>query len=252
MSSSQFDISNFEFGLDDVCSFLPIISLSIITVIATVTSQLWCFPKRVQVLVIPRFKIVDVAFSLGPRSIPLAAMLFMLLGLILAILGGVGGGCPAGCNPAYYFTCTGSLGTCAMMVIGILLLLIPVPLLLLLHFIRKHHYIYLDVKTSPKYLFGYGGIKSHTFCFKNMGFNHATDEKATFDQYYLVEYVYGSLAHAGNVVTNEAQLLSHYNHAALCTPIIPIHADNTVGDRSLPSLLQCRNNHNTVTKLVDV
>ncbi len=85
-----------------------------------------------------------------------------------------------------------------------------------------------------------------------MGFDHATDEKATFDQYYLVEYVYGSLAHAGNVVTNEAHLLSHYSHAALCTPIIPIHADNYVDDHPLPSLLQRRNNHNSVTKSVDV
>jgi hypothetical protein len=94
MSSSQFDTLNLDFRLDNVRSFLLIISLSIITVIATVTSQLWCFPKRVQVLVIPCFKIVDVAFILGPRSIPLAAKLFMLLGLLLAIFGGVGGACP--------------------------------------------------------------------------------------------------------------------------------------------------------------
>ena len=211
-------------------------------VIATVTTQLWCFPKRVQVLVIPRFKIVDVAFSLGPRGIPAAALLVMLLGLLLAILGRVGGGC----SSSYY-----NMGSCASMVIGILLLLIPVPLVMLLHFIRKHHYIYLDVKVSPKYLCGYGGIIRHTFRFKKIGFDHATDKKATFDQYYLVEYVFGSLAHAGNVVTNEAHLLSHFNHAALCTPIVPIHADNTVDDRALPSLLQRRNNHSVATKSMD-
>ncbi len=214
--------------------------------IATVTTQLWCFPERVQVLVIPRFKIVDVAFSLGPRSIPSAAWVIMLLGIILAIIGGVYGGCQ--CDYSYYGYSTCSSGSCAMLVIGILLLLIPVPLLILLHFIRKHHYIYLDVKTSPRYLCGFGGISRHTFRFKKMGFDHATNKQATFDQYYLVEYVYGSLAHAGDVVTNDAHLLSHFHHAALCTPIVPIHADNTVNGHAVPSILQRRNNHSAVTK----
>ena len=31
--------------------------------------------------------------------------------------------------------------------------------------------------------------------------------------------------------------------SALCTPIVPIHASNTVSDPMVPSLLQCRNNH---------
>ena len=215
------------------------------TVIATVTSQLWCFPKRVEVLVIPRFKIVDVAFSLGPRSIPLAAKLIMLLGLLLAIIGGAQGGC----NDNNWYS---SSSSCSMLVIGILFLLIPLIPVIVLFFIRKRHYIYVDVKTSPKCLCGWGRITRHTFHFKKMGFDHATDKKATFDQYYLVEYVYGSLAHAGNVVTNEAHLLSHFHHAALCTPIVPIHADNTVDDRALSGLLQRRNNHGVVTKSVDV
>ena len=222
------------------------------TVIATVTSQLWCFPKRVEVLVIPRFKIVDVEFSLGPRGFPLVAKLLMLLGLLLAIIGGAQGGCTR-CNDDDW-SCLESYSSssCSMLVIGILFLLIPLIPVIILFFIRKHHYIYVDVKTSPKYLCGWGRITRHTFDFKKMGFDHATDKKATFDQYYLVEYVYGSLAHAGNVVTNEAHLLSHFHHAALCTPIVPIHADNTVDDRALAGLLQRRNNHSVVTKSVDV
>ncbi|KAL3827171.1 hypothetical protein ACHAXA_006726 [Cyclostephanos tholiformis] len=227
-------------------------------VIATVTTQLWCFPERVQVQVIPRFKIVDVAFSLGPRSVPSAAWLIMLLGIILAITGGALGGCGSCAEEDYYYysyTKCGNPGSCAMM----------------------HHYIYLDVKTSPKYVCGNGGIKRHTFRFKKMGFDHATNKQATFDQYYLVEYVYGSLAHAGNVVTNEAHLLSHFNHAALCTPIVPIHADdtvngnvvlpnilqrrnpfvpihadNTAGGHAAPSIIQHRNDHSVVRKSMDV
>ena len=215
--------------------------------IATVTTQLWCFPERVKVFVIPRFKIVDVAFSLGPRSVPAIAKFIMLIGIILAILGGAYGGC--GSCPEYsYYSCAYNAGSCAMLVIGILLLLIPVPLLILLHFIRKHHYIYLDVKTSPRYICGFGGVASYTFRFKKKGFDHATNKQATFDQYYLVEYVYGSLAKAGDVVTNDAHLLSHFHHAALCTPIVPIHADNTVNGHAVPSILQRRNNHGTVIK----
>ncbi len=107
-------------------------------------------------------------------------------------------------------------------------MLVVIRLLLILrHFIRKRQYL-LDVR--PKYICGYETIGRHTFGFKKMGFDHATNQQATFDQYYLVECVYGSLAHAANDVTNEAHLLSHFNHAALCTPIVPIHADNTVSN----------------------
>jgi hypothetical protein len=132
-----------------------------------------------------------------------------------------------------------------LVVIRLLLLLIPVPLLILRHFIRKRQYL-LDVR--PNYICRYETIGRHTFGFKKMGFDHSTNKQATFDQYYLVECVYGRLAHAGNDVTNEAHLLSHFNHAALCTPIVPIHVDNTVNnDQTVPSILQCRNNQRSAT-----
>lgn len=124
---------------------------------------------------------------------------------------------------------------------GIVLLALPVPLLVLLPIIFKYHYIYLDVKTPPTKFFGVGATKSYSFRFKKIGFDHNTDRKAIFDEFYLVEYVYGSLAQAGNVVTNEAHLLSHLHHVGLCAPIVPVHADNTINDLVLPKLMHRTN-----------
>ena len=52
-----------------------------------------------------------------------------------------------------------------------------------------------------------------------MGFDHATDDKATFDEFYLVEYVYGSFQKGGTDMMNEAHLLSHFDHVNLSAPI---------------------------------
>lgn len=140
-----------------------------------------------------------------------------------------------------------------MLVIGILFLLIPAPLLILLPIVFKYHYIFLDVKGAPTKFFGIGAVKGYEFRFKKIGFDHTTDKKAAFDQFYLVDYVYGTLAQAGNVVTSEAHLLSHLNHAALCTPIVPVHADNTINDIVLPNIMQRRNHHKcSVRKSEDV
>jgi hypothetical protein len=140
-----------------------------------------------------------------------------------------------------------------MLVIGIIVLLVPVPLLILLPIIYKDHYIYLDVKAVPTKFFGFGAIKSYVYRFKKIGFDHATDKKAAFDQFYLIEYVYGTLAQAGNVATNEAHILSHLSHAALCTPIVPIHSDNTINDLVIPNLQQRKHHHHRSSrKSVDV
>jgi hypothetical protein len=140
-----------------------------------------------------------------------------------------------------------------MLVIGIIVLSVPVPLLILLPIIYKDHYIYLDVKAVPTKFFGFGAIKSYVYRFKKIGFDHATDKKAAFDQFYLIEYVYGTLAQAGNVATNEAHLLSHLSHAALCTPIVPIHSDNTINDLVIPNLQQRKHHHHRSSrKSVDV
>lgn len=186
---------------------------------------------------------MNAAFSLGPRSIPKLACFFMMIGTLFTIIGASLGGCKkcesesssSSSNNYYYSSyseydsCGGSSGSCALLVIGILLLLIPLPILFV-PLIWKWHYIYLDVKTPTTKVFGFGGITSYDFRFRKMGFDHKTDDKASFDEFYLVEYVFGPLAKAGNVVTQEAHLLSHFNHAALSTPIVPIHADNIIGE----------------------
>eukprot|EP00569_Conticribra_weissflogii_P004125 CAMPEP_0171330054 /NCGR_PEP_ID=MMETSP0878-20121228/1726_1 /TAXON_ID=67004 /ORGANISM="Thalassiosira weissflogii, Strain CCMP1336" /LENGTH=289 /DNA_ID=CAMNT_0011830239 /DNA_START=160 /DNA_END=1029 /DNA_ORIENTATION=+ len=211
-------------------------------VVATVTSQLWCFPKRYQTIVIPRFKIVNAGFSLGPRSIPVLAYLIIAISLVLIIIGAVNGGCSK-CDKSsrssyyyYYGSDCDNSGACASLVIGCLLLVIPVPLLILLPIIWKWHFIYFDVKAPTTRFFNFGGIYSYAFRFKKIGFDTRTENLASFDEFYLIEYVYGSLGKAGSTVTSEAHLLSHFNHAALATPIVPIHADNTVRDLFMDGL----------------
>lgn len=199
-------------------------------VIATLTTQLWCFPKQCQSIVIPRFKIVNAAFTLGPKSIPMAFWVLLLTSLILIIIGVVDGGC----SDDYY----SSSGSCAAVVIGSLLLVIPIPLLLLVPCLIKHQYIYLDVRTPRTKIFhwfGIGGITTYAYRFKKVGFDHSTDDKAAFDQFYLIDYVYGSLGKGGNEVTSEAHLLSHYSYATLANPILPIEANN---ERMFPNLLR--------------
>mmetsp|Transcript_22657 Transcript_22657/g.32374 ORF Transcript_22657/g.32374 Transcript_22657/m.32374 type:complete len:123 (+) Transcript_22657:760-1128(+) len=76
----------------------------------------------------------------------------------------------------------------------------------------------------------FGGVSSYEYRFRKVGFDHKTDEKAIFDEFYLVEYVFGPLAEAGSVITQEAHMLSHFSHAALSTPIIPVHADKIIDE----------------------
>ncbi len=206
-------------------------------VIATVTSKLWCFPKKYQTFIIPRFKIVDAAFSLGPRNIPKIVYFFLLIAFVLIILGAVNGSCTKCKNsnsPSNYFSSSSSdncdnAGACVSLIIGCLLL-IPVPILVLIPFFKKWHFIYLDVKAPASRFLSFGGITSYAFRFTKIGFETSVGNQASFDEFYLIDYVYGSLSKGGGTVTSEAHLLSHFNHAALSTPIVPIHADNSVLD----------------------
>ncbi len=201
-------------------------------VVATITSQLWCFPKKYETIIIPRFKIINTAFSLGPRSIPKIIYMILLISLILIIFGAVNGSCSKCKDPSYWSSsnsnCDNS-GACASLVIGCLLL-IPVPILILVPIIWKWHFVYLDVKAPTTRFFNFGGVHSYGFRFKKIGFDMRANNQASFDEFYLIEYIFGSLGKAGITVTSEAHLLSHYNHAALATPIVPIHADNTIRD----------------------
>ncbi len=157
----------------------------------------------------------------------------MLLGIILLITGAATGGCTkcqSGSIYSYSYNCGGTSGSCASLVIGILLLLIPLPIALGLPLYFKWHFVYLDVKKPAAKFFNFGGVSSYAYRFRKMGFDHKTDEKALFDEFYLIEYVFGPLAEAGSVVTQEAHMLSHFNHAALSTPIVPIHADKIIDE----------------------
>jgi len=129
-------------------------------VVATITRQLWCLPKKCTVEIIPRFKIVNTAFSLGPRGIPKAAAFFLLIGIFLLIAGAATGGCTK-CQSgsiygySYSYDCGGTSGSCASLVIGILLLLIPFPVTLGMPLYFKWHFIYLDVKKPAAKFFNF-------------------------------------------------------------------------------------------------
>ena len=79
--------------------------------------------------------------------------------------------------------------------------------------------------------------ETYNFRFKKIGFDHTTDDKAVFDEFYLVDYVYGSFSKSGDEVMNEAHLLSHFNHARLANPINPHHVDDSIRDLVMSSNL---------------
>ena len=101
------------------------------SVIATTIRQLWCFPKKVQTRVIPRFKIVDAYFTLGPRRLHWLFWDLLLLTVLFITFGALFGGCKETETYSYYGGSSSSKnsGACGTMVVGILLI---IPLLLLL------------------------------------------------------------------------------------------------------------------------
>ncbi|KAL7470146.1 hypothetical protein ACHAXS_010380 [Conticribra weissflogii] len=244
-------------------------------IVAKVTKQWCCFPKRFRVFVIPRFKIVDVSFSFGPRRISGFFYFFLILSIFLISLGAAGGGCSKTCayfrrlspdyysDPDYFFysdtdydsyypsssysspgydayandngrskTCHVNGGPCASLVIGCLILAIPVPYLLLRHFFKKWHYIYFSEKAPSGQFFNFGGVLPYVFRLKRTGFDTDAGNVAKADEFYIIDYVFGcicSVGVGGSTVTEEAHLLSHLNHGAIATPVVPVHADNTIG-----------------------
>mmetsp|Transcript_5764 Transcript_5764/g.11776 ORF Transcript_5764/g.11776 Transcript_5764/m.11776 type:complete len:333 (-) Transcript_5764:70-1068(-) len=242
-------------------------------IVAKVSMQWCCFPKRYRVFVIPRFKIVDVSFSFGPRSVSWLFYFLLMLSIILISMGAVGGGCKKACgyfrrlspdyysDPDYFFgsdseydnyfpssdyslpgydaygndvygnkTCSVNGGPCASLVIGCLMLTIPVPYLLLRHFFKKWHYIYFAEKAPSRAFFNFGGIFPYVFRIKRTGFDMDAGNKANLDEFYIIDYVFGCICrNDGSTVTDEAHLLSHLNHGAIATPVVPVHADHTIG-----------------------
>ena len=101
------------------------------SVIATTVRQLWCFPKKVQTRVIPRFKIVDAYFTLGPRRVHWLFWWLLLFTIFFITFGALFGGCKETETYSYYGGSSSSKnsGACGTMVVGILLI---IPMLLLL------------------------------------------------------------------------------------------------------------------------
>ena len=162
-------------------------------IVATVTCRLYCFPKKRQVNIIHRSKITDVSFTLGPRSIPKIICLLIAASATLIFFGVVLGGCKL-CNSdevvndtfGIHFNCF--VGSCPLLTTGILILMIPVPLLTLLPCFWNWHHVYLDV-----------GGNTHAFRFNKKSFSRNTDDEATSDEFYFADYVYNRSA-----VTKEA------------------------------------------------
>ena len=103
------------------------------------------------------------------------------------------------------------------------------------------HYVYFHVKTpSRKSIFSGGGYEEYKFRFKKVGFDHSTDGHAIFDEYYLVDYIFGPFNKGGDEVMSEAHLLSHFNHVSLAVPIVPLHADTSMRNIELGTLRRKR------------
>ena len=108
------------------------------------------------------------------------------------------------------------------------------------HSSLTRHYVDLEVSSPLKRHFILCKPRSYerySFRFKKIGFEHATDNKVAFDQFFLVDYVYESFSRSGAEVMDEAHLFSHFNHARLANPITPYHADESMRDLAMPSYL---------------
>ena len=88
----------------------------------------------------------------------------------------------------------------------------------------------MDVKTPSRISY-----KTLDFRFEKLGFDHTTDDKAVFDEFYLIDYVFSSFSKSGEDVMDEAHLLSHFTHAKLANQIQPHHVDESIRDLVLSS-----------------
>lgn len=104
-------------------------------IVATVTRQFGCFlPKKRSVQIIPRSSVKSLSFTLGPRSIPKITYLIITASLLLIFSGAVLGGCHEckaddGVDVFGYQLNYCFVAACPFLVAGILMLMIPVPLL---------------------------------------------------------------------------------------------------------------------------
>lgn len=200
---------------------------------ATVSRKLWCFPERSETVIIPRFKIVDCAFTLGPRF-AFFLWLIMLLSIILISIGTAVGGCKNTMTTTYegysyfsdsYYPTTITFynsGACASLVIGYLMLVFCAIAFVLILFFYKLNYVRLDTvaakKRGPFALFD-RSIRSYDYCFKKIGFKHSAYDKAIFDQFYIMDYVCKPFGKQSTEDMYEYHVFSHFNHVGLADPI---------------------------------
>ena len=211
-------------------------------IVATQTTRLCCFPKKYEVKILPRFKIVDVTMTLGPRRVneTLTSLLFFLAACLITF-GAVFGGCGVNCD-SYYGTCTGGTGPCACLVIGIMLL-IPMVYATVFPWCRKWHHLYFDVRrtatSTTTNFFNRSGIETYEYRLRKTGGDIRSHE-VHLDEMFIAKYAYGSLSLGGTKATSQAHIFSHFNSASLATPIMPVYADKTIAELVVPKLLQHR------------
>lgn len=203
-------------------------------VIARLTTQWWCFPKRYFMEIIPRFKIVDVTCSLGPRSIPKLLSFVIIVAVITLI--------------ALAAFVPGNETACAVMAT---MLCIYLALIIVIPWLRKWQYINFNVRkpVSSRCFFSHGDTVPYSFRLKKTASDvrstlktgpHVESDNVSFDEMFIGKYVYGSLAMGGVKATSQAHIFSHFNNASLSTPIMPVYADKTIAELVVPKLLQHR------------
>ena len=144
-------------------------SLEWVQVKAFVSKKLWCLPETSKTVIIPRFKIVDCTFFLGPR-IEFFFWLLMLASIVLLIIGAKAGGCNSNSTSTRRSTLSASVvnelldfadfaaassssyndpttsynsGACASLVIGSLVLVICAIAFVLIFFFFKRWVVLL-------------------------------------------------------------------------------------------------------------
>jgi len=218
--------------------------------IARVTKQWACFPKRYRMMIIPRFKIVDVACSLCPRLLPIPLCWLIIVAASMLIAFGVrNGGCSLECHMGQCIENSRDSSSCACVVIGSLILCLLIPFVEIFPFFRRWQYIYFYVRrpASATSFFNRSGTVIHKFRLKKTLADVRSTLKTgpqvgsdaiSFDEMFIAKYVYGSLAMGGVKATSQAHIISHFNNASLAAPIMPVYADKAIGELFVPSLLQ--------------
>jgi len=83
---------------------------------------------------------------------------------------------------------------------------------------NRHHVRLYTLAARKRGLFK-SGVRTYDFRLKEIGFQHAVDDKATFDQFFLFDYICKPFSKQSADEMTEYHLFGHFNHVDLARPI---------------------------------